>query len=203
MACVSACEEMEHGLTQTGDVGRVTDGVILETAPASQDVACEVRSVFCEQPKRTRLRDRKPTLKCSALGKRPRGRLKLRQILSKFGNHMSPCEHVHGAGCAARCECCSRDAWSGSPGRHSRSRLRCKPRGAVRVRVTSPGISQHEGRVSSARWLTWWIARKRALGTISRATLRFKLSANGRGRASCKPPPWRCKAFAQVPDRRP
>ena len=25
MACVSACEEMGHGLTQTGDMGRVTE----------------------------------------------------------------------------------------------------------------------------------------------------------------------------------
>ena len=51
MECVSACEEMGHGLTQTGDVGRVTDGVILGTMPAPRDAACEVRSMFCEWPR--------------------------------------------------------------------------------------------------------------------------------------------------------
>ena len=96
-----------------------------------------------------------------------------------------------------------RDARSESRVRHDWARLHCKPRGAVRVRMISPGIMQHEGRVSNARWLTWRMARKRALGAINRATSRFKLSANGRGRASCKPPPWRCKAyraFARVAD---
>ena len=67
MACVSACEEMGHGPTQMGDVGRVTDGVISGTAPASRDVTCEVRSMFCERPKRAHLRDRKPVLKHSRL----------------------------------------------------------------------------------------------------------------------------------------
>ena len=44
MACVSACVEMLQGPTLTGDVGRVTDGAILETAPAPRDAVCEVRS---------------------------------------------------------------------------------------------------------------------------------------------------------------
>ena len=46
MACVSACEEMGHGLTQTGDVGRVTDGVILGTMPAPRDAAWAIRKTW-------------------------------------------------------------------------------------------------------------------------------------------------------------
>ena len=81
MACVSACEEMGHGPTQMGDVGRVTDGVISETTPAPRDAACEVRSVFCERPKRMCLRDREPALKRSVPGTRPERRwLKWRPI---------------------------------------------------------------------------------------------------------------------------
>ena len=84
MECVCAYEEMGHGPTQMGDVGRVTDGngepngphgVILETAPAPRDAACEVRSVFCERPKRAQLRDREPASKRPVIGtKPPRGR---------------------------------------------------------------------------------------------------------------------------------
>ena len=71
MACVSACEEMGHGPTQTGDVGRVMDGAILETAPASRDAACEVRSMFCERPRCARLRDQEPALKRPVIGMKP------------------------------------------------------------------------------------------------------------------------------------
>ena len=138
MTCVSACEEMGHGPTQTGDMGRVTDGVILETAPAPQDAACEIRSVFCERPRRARLRDREATSKRSAIGmKRPRGQLEWWR-LCEFGKHVSPCEHVRRGRCALGHECCSRNE---SRWRHRRARLRCKPRGAARVRVTSRGSS--------------------------------------------------------------
>ena len=75
LECLSAREEMGHGPTQTGVVDRVTDGVILETAPAPRDAACEVRSMVCERPKFVRSCDRNPAPKCSALGTRPdRGR---------------------------------------------------------------------------------------------------------------------------------
>ena len=40
IVCVSAREEMGHGPTQTGDMGRVTDGVISETDGGS--VGCRV-----------------------------------------------------------------------------------------------------------------------------------------------------------------
>ena len=155
--------------------------------------------MFCERPKRTRLRDRKP-----ALGARPRGRLKWRQMLSKFGKHMSPSEHVCGTRCAARRECCSR---SESRWRHRRARVRGQPRGAVRVRETSSaGIARHEGRVSNAHWLAWGIPRKRAVNAINGATLRPHVSAIRKGRANCKPPPWRCKdgrALPRVDEARP
>ena len=63
MACVSACMELVLGPIQTGDLngepGR-PHKVVWVTAPAPPDAACEVRSVFCERPKRARLRDRKP-----------------------------------------------------------------------------------------------------------------------------------------------
>ena len=86
--CVSAYEEMGHGPTQTGDVGRVTDGAILETAPAPRDAACEVRSVFCEWPRRARLRDQEPALKRPVIGRKPpRGWLKW-QRLCEFGKHV-------------------------------------------------------------------------------------------------------------------
>ena len=88
MECMSARGKTGHGPIQTGDVGRVTDGngkpnglhgIVLETALALQDTACEIRSVFCERPRRARLRDREPALKRSALGTRhQRGRLKWR-----------------------------------------------------------------------------------------------------------------------------
>ena len=107
-----ACEEMGHGPTQTGDVCRVTDGTILETAPPPQDAVCEVCSVSCKPPNRGRLRDREPALKRSVPGARlARGRLKWRRIeSSKFGKHESPCEHVYGGRRAARHEWYSRDA---------------------------------------------------------------------------------------------
>ena len=77
MACVSAREKMGHGPTQTGVGGRVTDGnsepnetdgIISGTAPAPQDAACEIRSVFCKPPKCGQLHDGKPVLKRSAPG---------------------------------------------------------------------------------------------------------------------------------------
>ena len=60
MECMSARGKTGHGPIQTGDVGRVTDGngkpnglhgIVLETALALQDTACEVCSVFCGRPK--------------------------------------------------------------------------------------------------------------------------------------------------------
>ena len=44
MACVSACEELVRGPTQT------VDGFIVEIGPAPQNVASKVRSSFSEQP---------------------------------------------------------------------------------------------------------------------------------------------------------
>ena len=184
MAWVSAREKMGHGPTQTGVLGRVTDGnselrepdgIISGTAPAPRDSACEIRSVFCEPLKRGRLHDGKPVLKRSAPGTRPEcGRLKWRQIeeSSEFGKSMAPCEHVYEARRAARRERCSRDARSESRGRHGRARVRGRPHGAGRVRVTSTGIAQHEGQVGNARWFTWWMARERALDAINVVTLR-------------------------------
>ena len=180
MACVSACEEVEHGPTQTGVVGCVTDGAILETAPAPRDAACKVCSVFCEWSKRARLCDQEPALKRPVIGtKPPRGRLKWRQWC-EFGKHVAPCEHVCEASRAARSEWNSRNV--------SRRRRRAC------VRVTSAGIAQHEGQVRNAR-LTWWMARKRTCNAIDGVTLRFQLSHKQKGRANCKPPPWRCKAY--------
>ena len=203
MECVSAYEELGHGTTQTGDVGHVMDGngepnglhgTISETAPAPRDAACEVHSVSCERPRRARLRDRELALKRPVIGtKPPRGWLKWRQWC-EFGKHVSPCEHMRRGRCAVGCEWCSQDARN-----VSRRRRR------ARVRVTSAGIAQHEGQVRNAR-LTWWMARKRTCNAIDGATLCFQLSPERRGRASCKPPPWRCKAYralARVPDPRP
>ena len=51
MACVSACEELKRGRTQMGDrCGKpyAPYKVIVATTLASQDVACEARSAFCE-----------------------------------------------------------------------------------------------------------------------------------------------------------
>ena len=145
MVCVSACEEMGHGPTQTGDVGRVTDGAISETAPAPRDAVCEIRSASCKPPKHRRLHCGEPVLERPVIGmKPPRGRLKWKQIeLCEFGKHVAPGEHVYRGPRGARREYCSWDAQSRSPGRHSRFRMHCK---AVRVRVTSPGIAQHEVR---------------------------------------------------------
>ena len=44
MACVSACKELVSGPTQT------VDGLIVEIAPAPQNVASKVRSSFLERP---------------------------------------------------------------------------------------------------------------------------------------------------------
>ena len=98
MAWLSAQDGVGHGPIQTGDVGRVMNGIVLETAPALRDAACEVRSVFCERPKRARLRDRKPTLKRSALGTRhQRGRLKWRRWceFESTWPHVSTCTEAH------------------------------------------------------------------------------------------------------------
>ena len=40
------------------------------------------------------------------------------------------------------------------------------------MRVTSVGISQHEGQVWNARWFTWGIPRKRAINVIDGVSLR-------------------------------
>ena len=166
-----ACEKMGHGPIQTGDVGCVTDGngepngphrIVLETVPAPRDAACEVRSVFCGRPERARLRDRESALKRSAPGARyQRQRLKWGQIgLFKFGKHVAPCDHVHGG---------RRDAWSKSRGCHGKLRR-------VRVQVTSStGTTWHEGYVTRAGWLTWWLARRRAVDAIDGAMIRFRL----------------------------
>ena len=125
MACMSTCMEMGHGPIQTGD-GNGEPGrphkVVLETARPSRDVACEVRSVFCERPKRARLRDRKPALKRLVPGTKP-ARARLKGRLCEFGKHGSPCERVCGASRAARRVFCSRNARSESPGRHARAGL--------------------------------------------------------------------------------
>ena len=69
MACVSACEELKRGQIQTGDgCGEPSAPykVIVATAPASQDIACEARSAFSERPSRTHLYVRNPARKRSA-----------------------------------------------------------------------------------------------------------------------------------------
>ena len=149
-------------------------------------------------PKDGRSHYGKPALERPVIGtKPPRGWLKWRRLCG-FGKHVSPCEHVRRGRRAGGRECCSRNARSESRWRHREARLRCKPHGAARVRVMSPGIARHKGHVNSAQCSTWWMARKRALGAINRATLRFKLSAKRKGRANCKPPP-----CARVPDPQP
>ena len=188
--CKSARGKTGHGPIQTGDLGRVMDGVILEIAPAPRNAVCEVRSWFCEPLNRGSSHYREPALKRCTLGIRhQRGWLKCSQSeWCEFGKHVAPCEHVCGTPCATRREYCSRDTRSESRRLHSRFRLRGKLRRAVRVRVTSPRIAQHEVQVSSVRWLTWWI--ELACNAIDGATLRSYVSANGKGRASCKSPPW-------------
>ena len=118
MAWLSAQDGVGHGLIQTGDVGRVTDGngepngphgTISETVPAPWNAACEVLSVFCEWLRRARLRDWESASKRSVFGtKRPRGRLKWRR-LCEFGKHVSLCEHVRRGRCVVGRKCCSRD----------------------------------------------------------------------------------------------
>ena len=179
-----ACVEMERGPTQTGD------GFILEIAPAPRNVASKVCSSFSERPGRARLR--KPARERPAFCKRPsRGWLKWR-LRGEFGKHVAPCEHVHGGRRAARSE---------SRRHHVKPRVfrvRSEPREAGRVRVTSS--ARHESRITSVRF-TWGTPRKRALVAIGGATIRFNYRPNGgdviiaqrKGRASWKPPPWRCK----------
>ena len=168
MECTSAREEMGHGPTQTGVVGNVTDLVILETAPAPRDAACEVRSVFCEWPKLARSCDRNPAPKRSALGTRPEhGRLKCRQLSCEFGKHMAQWEHVYRG---QRAACHGWNSREESEGRHRSVHVRGGPRGVGRVQVTLAGISEHEWQVSSAWRLTWAIAQKRALNVINGAT---------------------------------
>jgi len=201
---MSARGKTGHGPIQMGDVGRVTDGLILETASAPRGVVCEVSFVFCERPRHTRLRIRKPAQKRPVIGTRPsRGRLKWRgSEWCEFGKHMSPCEHVRRGRCAVGRKCCSR---SESQWRHSQFRLRGKLRRAFLVRVTSLGIAQHEGQVRNAQ-VTWWMTRKRAHCAIDGATLRSDVSPKRKGRAKCKPPPWRSKvrrALLRVNDSMP
>ena len=62
LVCVSACEELKRGPTQT------VDGFILEIAPAPPNVASKVRSSFSGRPGRTRLK--KPACECPAFWKR-------------------------------------------------------------------------------------------------------------------------------------
>ena len=105
----SACMELGHEPTQMGDVGRVTDGLILETASAPWDNVCEAHSVFCGRPWRARLRIRKPARKRPMVGTRPsRGRLKWRRWC-EFGKHVAPCDHVHRGRHDARSESRERD----------------------------------------------------------------------------------------------
>ena len=103
-----------------------------------------------------------------------RGRLKWKRTegLIELGKSISPCEHVYGAQRAAHHEWCSRDVRNESRRQHHRAPVRGKPHRASRVRVTSAGISQHEGQVCNAQWFTWRIARKRAFNAINGATLR-------------------------------
>ena len=124
MAWMSAREKMGHGPTQTGVAGHVLDGrgepsepdgVISETAPAPQDSACEILSMFCKPPKRgallgTVMVPGEPALKRSMPGTTPEcGWPKMRQIegSSEFRKHISPCEHVYRARCVACRKWCS------------------------------------------------------------------------------------------------
>ena len=120
MACVSACEELVHGPTQTGDgysEPNVPPVSISGTAPVSRDVACEVHSAFSERPSRPRLRGGNPAQKRSTWDStRPRGRLKWWRGLFEFGKQGSPCERVCEESRAARRVFRSRNAWSGFPG---------------------------------------------------------------------------------------
>jgi len=189
MACASACGEMAHGPIQTGD-GNGEPGrphkVILVTAPAPRDVGCEARPVCC-----ARLHDQNLALKRLVRGtKLAHARLKGR--LCEFGKHGSQCECMCVASRAACHVFCSRNAWSEFPGRHARAGLHGKPR-RFRVRVTSPGISQRELQVSSTHRPAWRMAQRRVLVAINGATLRPHVSPIWRGRACCKPPPWRRK----------
>ena len=182
IACVSACVEMD-GPIQMGDgCGEPSAPckVILVTAPVPRDAAYEARLAFREWPSR------------ASATRRPRGRLKCRRVSDDFGTRGFPCGRVCGASHAACRVFCSRNAWSGSTGRYARAGLHGKPCRFC-VRMTSPGISQHEGRVNSARCPTWGIPRKRALIAMHRATLRMQLWSKERDEGDCKSPRWRCK----------
>ena len=155
MACVSACMDMDDGRIQTGDGCGESSApykVILATAPASQDVACEARSAFCERPLRARLCGGNPVQKLSTFGpRRPRRRLKCRwQVLCEFGTDRSACGRVCEAPRAARRVFCSRSARSRSTGRYARAGLHGKPL-RFSVRVTSQGTSWHERRSRDSR----------------------------------------------------
>ena len=199
MACVSACVKLVHGPVQTGDgCGEpfVPYGAVLVTAPGSRNGVYEVRGALRARPARARLRD--PAWKPSTSDtSRPRGRLKWWRVLMEFGTRGFPRGRVCGASRAACRVFCSR---SGFLGRCARANLHGKPR-RFGMRVTSPGISRHEGRVNSARCPAWGIPRKRALIAIDRVTSWLHGSAIGGDvsiahkdeRASRKPPPWRCR----------
>ena len=89
MTCVSACEELVHGPTQTGDGYSEPNGPLVSisgTSPVSRDVAYGARFAFSERPSCARLRVGNPARKRSAWDStRPRGRLKWRRVLSEFG----------------------------------------------------------------------------------------------------------------------
>ena len=141
MACMSACEEMVRGPTQT------VDGFILEIAPVPQNVASKVRSSFSERPGRMRLK--KLAHERPAFWKRPsRGRLKWRE-LCEFGTDGSTCERVCEVPRAAQRKRRARDAWSKLRERHGKTR-----RVSVRV-MSSAQTSWRELQVSSARQLAW------------------------------------------------
>ena len=82
MACVSACEEMDDGLVQTGDgCGEpfAPYRAILVTVPSLRDGVCEVHGAFRARPAQAHLRDCDPARERSTLDtSRPRGRRKCR-----------------------------------------------------------------------------------------------------------------------------
>ena len=207
MTWVSAWERMGYASTQTGVVVSVTDGrgepperdkVILETAPAPWDSACEVRecarSVLCKPSKRGSLLD---VLMASGelaskhsvpdtlpVCKRLKG--KETKELNEFEKNIFPWEPMYEAQCAARHEWYSRDM------RPELKRLRDRRTAHVRgksghskarqvghLRVTSAGIPQHEWRVCQTWSFMWEIAQKSVQG----------FNSIGRRRVRCQPPP--------------
>ena len=195
--------KMDDGQVQTGDTNGEPRGpqrVNLTTAPGSRNGPYEVPGALRAWPARARLRD--PARKRSTSDtSRPRGRLKWRRVLDEFGTRGFPRGRVCGASHAAYRVFCSWNAWSGLPGRRTHAGLHGKPR-RLGARVTSSaGISRHECRGNSARWLTWGIPRERALVGMCRVTSWLHRSAitgdigiaKRDERASRKPPPWRCR----------